>query len=43
MSVIQYVIAKVKAKEPAQPEFHQAVEVVMGSLEPTVDKHPEFG
>jgi glutamate dehydrogenase (NADP+) len=42
MSVIQEVIAKVKEKDPAQPEFHQAVEEVMTTLEPTVDKHPEF-
>ena len=42
MSLIQNVIAKVKAKDPAQPEFHQAVEEVLTSLEPTVDKHPEF-
>jgi glutamate dehydrogenase (NADP+) len=42
MSVIQEVIAKVKEKDPAQPEFHQAVEEVLNSLEPTVDKHPEF-
>ncbi len=33
---------EVKAKHPAQPEFHQAVEEVIGSLLPVVDKHPEF-
>jgi len=42
MSVIQDVIAKVKEKDPAQPEFHQAVEEVLTTLEPTVSKHPEF-
>jgi glutamate dehydrogenase (NADP+) len=42
MSVIQEVIAKVKEKDPAQPEFHQAVEEVLTTLEPTVNKHPEF-
>jgi glutamate dehydrogenase (NADP+) len=42
MSVIQEVIAKAKEKDPAQPEFHQAVEEVLTTLEPTVDKHPEF-
>ncbi len=36
MSMIQEVIAKVRAKDPAQPEFHQAVEEVLISLEPTV-------
>jgi glutamate dehydrogenase (NADP+) len=42
MSVIQDVIAAVKVKDPAQPEFHQAVEEVLTTLEPTVKKHPEF-
>ena len=42
MSVIQDTIMKVKEKDPAQPEFHQAVEEVLVTLEPTVDKHPEF-
>jgi len=42
MSLTKDVIARVKAKNPAEPEFHQAVEEVMESLEPTVEKHPEF-
>ncbi|HPD55803.1 MAG TPA: NADP-specific glutamate dehydrogenase [Smithellaceae bacterium] len=42
MSVINDVIAKVKQTDPNQPEFHQAVEEVMETLEPTVKKHPEF-
>ncbi len=42
MSVISSVIEKVKAKNPAEPEFHQAVKEVLESLEPTVDKHPEY-
>lgn len=42
MSVIQEVIAKVKEKDPAQPEFHQAVQEVLLTLAPTVEKHPEF-
>jgi glutamate dehydrogenase (NADP+) len=42
VSVIQDVIAKTKEKDPAQPEFHQAVEEVMNTLLPTVDRHPEF-
>ncbi len=41
-SVIQEVIAKVKEKEAGQPEFHQAVEEVLNTLEPTVKKHPEY-
>lgn len=42
MSLIKDVIAKTKEKDPAQPEFHQAVEEVLDTLEPTVDRHPEF-
>jgi glutamate dehydrogenase (NADP+) len=42
MSVISDVIAKAKATDPAQPEFHQAVEEVYTTLIPTVDKHPEY-
>ncbi len=42
MSLIDEIISKVKEKDPDQPEFHQAVEEVMRTLEPTVDKHPEF-
>ena len=42
MSVIKDVIAKVKQTDPDQPEFHQAVEEVMATLEPTVKKNPEF-
>lgn len=41
-TVIYDVIEKVKIKDPGQPEFHQAVEEVLTTLEPTVAKHPEF-
>ncbi|HOP85780.1 MAG TPA: NADP-specific glutamate dehydrogenase [Syntrophorhabdaceae bacterium] len=42
MSAVKDVIAKVKQRDPNEPEFHQAVEEVMESLEPTENKHPEF-
>ena len=42
MSLIQDVIAKTKEKDPAQPEFHQAVEEVLNTLQPTVERHPEL-
>lgn len=42
MSLTNEVIARVKEKNPAEPEFHQAVKEVMESLEPTVERHPEF-
>ena len=41
-SLVQDVIAMVQEKDAGQPEFHQAVKEVMESLEPTVEKHPEF-
>jgi glutamate dehydrogenase (NADP+) len=42
ISVIQDVIEKVNIKDAGQPEFLQAVEEVLTTLEPTVNKHPEF-
>ena len=36
-------MSMVKAKNPAEAEFHQAVEEVVESLEPVLDKHPEYG
>lgn len=42
MSITKDVIAKVREKNPAEIEFHQAVDEVMESLEPTVERHPEF-
>lgn len=42
MSVIQEIIAKVMEKDAGEPEFHQTVTEVLTSLEPTVEKHPEF-
>lgn len=35
-------IAEVKAKHPAQPEFHQAVAEVAESLSLVLEKHPEY-
>jgi len=42
MSYLKELIAKTEAKNPSQPEFIQAVEEVLLSLESTVDKHPEL-
>jgi len=41
----QYVkdlMSEVKAKNPAQPEFHQAVEEVAESLSLVLERHPEY-
>ena len=32
----------VKAKNPNEPEFHQAVEEVLGSLNLVLERHPEY-
>ena len=42
MSLANELIDKVKRQDPEQREFHQAVEEVMETLTPTIDKHPEF-
>ncbi len=42
MSIIEDVIARVQEKDSGQPEFLQAVKEVLHSLEPTVQKHPDF-
>lgn len=39
---IQSVIERVKTSYPEQPEFCQTVEEVLSSLEPVVEKHPEY-
>jgi glutamate dehydrogenase (NADP+) len=41
----QYVtdlMAEVKSKNPAQPEFHQAVQEVADSLDLVLERHPEY-
>ena len=39
---IESVMISVEAKNPAEPEFHQAVREVFDSLRLVLDKHPEF-
>jgi glutamate dehydrogenase (NADP+) len=39
---IEEVLAQVKAKNPSEPEFHQAVQEVLESLRPVLEKHPEY-
>lgn len=39
---VKSLMSEVKAKHPAQPEFHQAVEEVAESLSIVLDKHPEY-
>ncbi|MBN2011631.1 NADP-specific glutamate dehydrogenase [candidate division KSB1 bacterium] len=42
MSFVNEILAQVKAKNPAEPEFHQAVQEVMESLAVVIERHPEF-
>ena len=39
---ITSVIENVKKKNPHEPEFVQAVEEIFSSLEPVIEKHPEY-
>ncbi len=39
---VDTIMADVKAKNLSQPEFHQAVQEVIESLEPVIEKHPEY-
>ncbi len=36
------IMAQIKAKNPAEPEFHQAVQEVVESLALVIEKHPEY-
>ena len=42
MSASDAVYAKVVARDPNQPEFHQAVKEVLESLEPVLEANPEY-
>ncbi len=39
---VSTLMAEVKAKNPAEPEFHQAVQEVVESLAVVLDRHPEY-
>ena len=39
---ISSILEQVKQKDAAQPEFHQAVEEVLTSLAPAIEKHPKY-
>src|ERR1700731_2281480 len=39
---VSELMAEVKAKNPAEPEFHQAVQEVVVSLSPVLDRHPQY-
>jgi len=39
---VEQLLTDVKAKNPSEPEFHQAVEEVLGSLKIVLQKHSEY-
>ena len=39
---VEELIATVKAKNPSEPEFHQAVEEIAESLTLVIERHPEY-
>jgi glutamate dehydrogenase (NADP+) len=39
---IEEILSTVKAKNPAEPEFHQAVQEVLDSLRLALERHPEY-
>ena len=42
LSFSTQLMEQVKRRNPSEPEFHQAVEEVLESLEPVIEKHPEY-
>ena len=39
---VHQVLALIRAKNPAEPEFHQATQEVFESLAPVLERHPEY-
>ncbi len=39
---VEQFMARIKAKNPAEPEFHQAVQEVSESLIPFMEEHPRY-
>ncbi len=42
MTYVEKVLSDLKAKNPNEPEFHQAATEILTALEPVVEKHPEY-
>ena len=40
--IVDQYIELAKTRNPNEPEFHQTIEEVLGSLEPVLKKHPEY-
>ena len=42
VGTLEQFLDRVRARDPQQPEFHQAVREVMESVWPFVDAHPDY-
>ena len=42
MAYVNFVRDLVARRNPAEPEFHQAVQEVLDSLQPVLERHPEY-
>ena len=42
MQIVKEIYDAVVARDPEQPEFHQAVWEVLESLGPALERHPEY-
>ena len=42
MAYVDFVMDLVAKRNPAEPEFHQAVQEVLDSLQPVLERHPEY-
>ena len=40
--MIEKIYEEMMARDPDQPEYHQAVKEVLDSLEPVLERHPEY-
>lgn len=40
--MVKRILEDVKKRNPGEPEFHQAVEEVLNSIAPVLEKHPEY-
>ena len=42
MKYVEKVLKNLKKQNPNEPEFHQAATEILTTLEPVVDRHPEY-
>lgn len=42
MQYVEKVLSELKAKNPNEPEFHQAATEILNGLKPVIERHPEY-